>query len=146
MTDALHFVFLELGRLKAKFNESQKCKTLLERFSYSWKYMHLLDSIPPGFQDPLVLDLFKASEYALLPIEKQQQYDKAMTTQLDIIAQNRWENQQAFKDGQKAGIEKGLEKASRDHARKMLDLGMKAETIAAVTGLSETEIARLSSD
>jgi hypothetical protein len=38
MTDALHFIFLELGRLKADYGEEDKCKTRLERFAYTWRY------------------------------------------------------------------------------------------------------------
>ncbi len=74
--------------------------------------------------------LCRAAEYANLTIEQQQLYDKIMTTELDIIAQNR----RAFKDGEAAGLEKGLRKGEEKGLRRGLSQG-KAE------GLAEGQIA-----
>lgn len=135
MTDALHFVFLELGRLRISDKESDKCETLLERFAWSWKYMHMLDDIPSSFQDPLVLNLFHATEYASLPIEKQQQYNKAMTTELDIIAQRNYAIQQSKAEGKAEG--------KAETARNLKGMGVDPETISKATGLSLDELNRL---
>lgn len=140
MTDALHFVFLELGRLKAGFGEEAKCRTRLEQFAYAWRYMHLLDAVPEGFEDPLVLNLMQASEYANLPIEKQRQIEKTMTTELDIIAQNTWANNQAREEGREEGEKAGMEKLNFAHARKMLELKMDMDAIMVVTGLDRETV------
>lgn len=135
LTDALHFVFLELGRLKLKQTEGEKCRTLLERFAWSWKYMHKLEAIPSSFQDPLVLNLFHATEYASLPIEKQQQYDKAMTTELDIIAQRNYAIQQSRAEGRAEG--------RAETARKLKEMNVDPEIISKATGLSLDEVKKL---
>ena len=138
MTDALHFVFLELGRLKANFGEEEKCKTRLERFAYTWRYMHLLKAIPEGFDDPLVLKLMQASEYANLPIEKQRQYDKTMTTELDIIAQNNWAIEQAV-----AQERQNRQDDKIKTARKLLERGMTVEDVADIVELPIADIEKL---
>lgn len=135
MTDALHFVFLELARLKAEFGEEEKCTTRLEQFAYTWRYMHLMDAVPASFNDPLVLNLMQASEYANLPIEKQRQYDKVMTTELDIIAQNQWENRQYFN--------KGLEEGKIKTVKNFIALGVDLEIIAKATGIPIEELKTL---
>lgn len=143
MTDALHFVFLELGRLRISEKESDKCTTLLERFAWSWKYMHKLDAIPASFQDPLVLNLFQATEYASLPIEKQQLYNKAMTTELDIIAQNNYARQQSRAEGLAEGRVVGRAEGEKETARKLRELGVDPEIISKATGLSIDDLERL---
>ena len=147
MTDALHFIFLELGRLQADFGEDAKCRTRLERFAYTWRYMHLLDAVPEGFEDPLVLKLMQASEYANLPIEKQRQYDKTMTTELDIIAQNNWAIEQAkkqsFSAGEKVGMEKERQRSEKDRittAKNFIALGVDLSIVSKATGIPVEEL------
>ncbi len=144
MTHALHFVFLELGRLKQRNGESAQCGSLLQQFAYSWRYMHLQEGIPVTFKDPLVQGLYRAAEYANLTIEQQQLYDKIMTTELDIIAQNR----RAFKDGETAGLEKGLRKGEEKGLRKGMKLGKAkgkittAKRLIVAMGLNPEEVAK----
>ena len=140
MTDALHFIFLELGRLKIKNGENAKCKTLLLRFAYSWRYMHLQNAIPAGFDDPLVLGLYHASEYANLTVEQQQLYDQTMTTQLDIIAQNRYEKEEAFREGQEIGIEQGKVIMAKTMKAKKYSVA----EICEITGLDQKTVEGLS--
>ena len=40
MTEALHFIFLELGRLGLRKRDFAKCMTPLQKMAYSLKYMH----------------------------------------------------------------------------------------------------------
>ena len=168
MTDALHFIFLELGRLKIRNGEHEKCKTKLLRFAYSWRYMHLQDAIPAGFDDPLVQGLFHASEYANLTVEQQQIYDQTMTTQLDIIAQNNYAKREAMREGREAGLAagreaglaagraegraeglatgraeglaEGLAEGKKETARNLKEMGVDPEIISKATGLSLAEL------
>ena len=139
MTDALHFIFLELGRLKADFGEDAKCRTRLERFAYTWRYMHLLEAVPEGFEDPLVLKLMQASEYANLPIEKQRQYDKTMTTELDIIAQNNWAIDQAKRQSREEGRQEGR----INTAKNLIALGVDLDIVSKATGIPVEELEKL---
>lgn len=90
MTDALHFVYLELGRLNYSENEPGLCKTLLEQFAFSLKYMHTMTRRPQGFDDPLMDNLFKATELASMTIHERENYEQAMRTELDIIAEKQF--------------------------------------------------------
>ena len=131
MTKSLQFVYLELDRLKAAFGEDYKCKTLLERFAYSTKYMHVLDNCPDGFEDDLLKEYFAATEYANWSIDKQTKYDEAMRTELDIIAEKAYVREE--------GIAEGIEKTIMDFKR----AGATDELIAKATGLSLEQIATL---
>lgn len=138
MTDALHFVFLELGRLKAGFGEEGKCRTRLERFAYTWRYMHLLEAVPDGFDDPLVRSLMRASEYANMPIDKQRQYDRVMTTKLDIIAQNNWAIDQAVEQERQ-----DREKDRINTVRNFIKLGVDLDIISKAMGIPMEKLEEL---
>ena len=140
MTNALHFIFLELGRLKVNYGEEDKCKSLYEKFAYSVKYMHLMDRRPEGYDEELLKKLFYAAEYAGLTPEQQDKYDKLMTTELDIIAQQQFAHDKGMEEGLAKGEAKGENKAKRAIASELLKRGMDIKEVASVTGLTEQEI------
>lgn len=110
MTPALNFVFVEMGRLKLKETEANKCRTLLEKFIFSLKYIHLLKELPAGFTDPLLGELYRATEYASMSIETREFYDHNMRTELDIIAERDYARRVAIADGRAEGRAEGLAK------------------------------------
>ena len=128
LTQSLNFVFLEMGRLKLGPDDKDKCKNLLERFIFSMKYMHLLTERPKGFDDPLLKDLYDATELASMTIDKREKYDKIMTNELDRICEISF----ARKEGEAEG--------RAEFARNLLKMGMPVEDIAKATSLSEEEI------
>lgn len=128
MTEALHFVYLELGRLKANVDEPHKCKTLLEQFAYSTKYMHELPERPEGFDNPLLIDLYNATEFANWSPEKQQEYDSTMRTELDIIAEKEYVREEAH------------DEAHMEDAKRMLAKGYDIDEISEITSLSVDQI------
>ena len=139
MTDALHFIYLELGRLGRKKGEEALCRTPLERLAYSLKYMHMLDDRPEGFDDDLQQMLFTATELAGMTQEQRQEYDKTMTTKIDIIEQQ----ETARKRGLEEGMEKGRLEGLLDVAGKMRAEGLPAELICRITGLSPEQVKAL---
>lgn len=139
MTDALHFIYLELGRLERKKGEEALCRTPLERLAYSLKYMHMLDERPNGFDDDLQQMLFTATELAGMTQEQRQEYDKTMTTKIDIIEQQ----ETARKRGLEEGMEKGRLEGLLDVAGKMRAEGLPAELICRMTGLSAEQLKAL---
>ena len=120
MTDALLFVYLELGRLKVRKGDAKRCKTLLEQFAYSLKYMHELDDRPEGYDDDLLKRLYDASEFANWDTDKQFEYETIMRTEIDRDAE------MAF----------AIDKAKVEIAKKAVSEGIDVGTVAAITGLS----------
>ena len=151
MTPALNFVFVEMGRLKLKENEAEKCRTLLEKFIFSLKYIHLLKELPAGFTDPLLGDLYRATELASMPIETREFYDHNMRTELDIIAERDYARRVAIADGRAEGRAEGLAKGRAEGlaegkasvAKQLLACGVDMAIIVAATGLSEEQIRAL---
>ena len=132
MTNALSFIYLELGRLKVTKDEPEKCRTLLEKFAFSLKYMHVLPDRPANFDEGILRKLFSAAEFANMTIEQQTEYDIVMRTELDIIAEKNYARETGHAEGRAEGLAEG-----KTEARKEIAERMKAE------GLSEDLIQRI---
>lgn len=139
MTDSLHFVFLELDRLKLKDTEAEKCRTLLERFVFSLKYMHTLTAKPQSFEDDLLNRLYNATELATMMVTTRQNYDKIMWTEIDQIATTAFAVEKAKEEGKAEGRAEG----KIETAKAMLEDNVSPEMVAKYTGLSLEEIAKL---
>ena len=140
MTDALHFIYLELGRLERKKGEEALCRTPLERLAYSLKYMHMLDERPNGFDDDLQQMLFTATELAGMTQEQRQEYDKTMTTKIDIIEQQETARKRGLEEGMEKGLEKGRQEERVATAKRLRELGVSPDIIAQATGMSVEEV------
>ena len=112
-----------------------KCSTLLEKFVYSLKYSHELQERPDSFREDLLVLFYKAIDYANMSIRKQEQYDRIMTTQIDIIARQDYAHDM--------GVEEGEAKKSREIAKQMLAKSYSPKEVAEITGLSAEEVAKL---
>lgn len=147
MTNALNFVFMELGRLKWKQGEEDKCKTLLEQLAYSLKYGHTLEDRPKEFENELLTNLFDATAFANMDEEQLENYNAIMTTELDIIAQKNFAREEGhaegFAEGRAEGKAEGKELAQKSIALKMLQSRLSPEAISEYTGLSVDEIIKL---
>ena len=139
MTPSLNYVFLELGRMKLKETEPEKCSSLLERFVFSLKYIHTLQAKPDSFQDELLSRLFTATELASMTVTNRQNYDTIMWTEIDQIATMTFAKEKAKEEG----LAEGEAKEKMAIARNLLDMGMKATDIARATGLSVEEVEAL---
>ena len=139
----LLFVYLELGRLKAKLGEDKQCKSIVEQLAYSLKYMRELEECPRAFEDSLFPLLFRASEYANLDVQKQMQVSQIMRTELDRIAENNYAREQGLKQGLAEGEAKGKAEEKRAMAKKFRELKVEPAIISQATGLSEEEILAL---
>ena len=147
MTEALHFIFLELGRLGLRKRDYAKCRTPLQKVACSLKYMHELSAAPEGFDDEFQRMLYKASELSGMTQEQRRQYDRAMTTKIDIIAQQDYAREEGLAEGRAegrtVGRAEGAELKSEEIARKMIDSNIPYETIRLCTGLSDAKIRSL---
>ena len=131
MTDALHFVYVEMGRFPYTKDEAENCTTLLEKFIYSMKYIHQLRSRPKNFEGELMDMLYTVSEKARMTMTELQNYDKTMYTELDRLAQLEF----AEERGQKKGREEGRNAMSEEIARKLQEMGLSPELIKQATGV-----------
>lgn len=131
MTDALHFIYLELERLRYEESEWGKCRSVLEQFAFSLKYIHTLNERPESFTDPTIAELFKATELASMSTTEREKYEYEMRTQLDIIAERQFACDKAKAEGKV------------EVAKNLLSLDVSPDIIAKATGLSAQEIASL---
>jgi predicted transposase/invertase (TIGR01784 family) len=138
LTRSLNFVFLEMGRLELEPGEPNKCKNLLEKFIFSMKNMHMLTERPESFDDPLLVDLFNATELASMSVQKRQNYDRELLQELDKMCEISF----ARREGKtEAMLEARADKEQT--VRNMLADGMSPELVAKYTSLSLEEIASI---
>ena len=132
LTQALNFVFIEMGRLPFGKEEWGKCRTRMERFVFAFKYMHTFEEFPAAFaQDPMLVDMAKAAKLANMPIERLNEYEKNMRTELDRLSE--------INTAKRIGREEG----KADIARKLLSDGVSAKKVAEYTDLSEEQVLAL---
>jgi len=133
MTEALHFVFLELDRLPYGEEESSRCKSLLEMFTFSLKYIHRLKEQPANFKDPLLDKLFTATELASMTVTERENYEHEMRTELDIIA----ERQFAVEQGEARGEARGRKLERAEMITELQQLGVSSDIIDQLKHRSE---------
>lgn len=143
LTPSLNFVFLEMDRLPWGPEDKDKCGNLLEKFIYSMKYMHTLTERPEGFDDPLLKDLYEATELGSMTIVQRQNYDNIMFTEIDRIATMDFAIKQATEKGREEGREEGRAEGVEKVAATMKAKGYHIKTICEMTGLSQEQVAAL---
>ena len=85
--------------------------------------------------DPMLRRLSQAAELANLPLEKMQQYEADMRTEIDKWAELAY--------AEEKGLAEGREKGRTEIARNLLAAGVSPEIIAQATGLSPEVLAEL---
>ena len=140
MTEALHFVFLEMGRLPYGKDEWERCRSKLEKFIFLFKFVHTFEHLPAGIrEDPLLGKLAGAAEFANMSVLQKEEYDKAMKDEFARLVENNY----AWSQGKEEGREEGREEAKLDTARNLLKLGVPMETVVQATGLSPEQVEAL---
>ena len=143
LTEALNFVFLEMGRMKYGPEEYHKCRNRLERFVFSFKYMHTFEEFPSEFEDdPMLERLAFAAKLANLTMDQLKEYESKMRTEIDRWAEINF----AREEGEKKGREEEIAKAfaeKQQMVRALLNNGVTAAVISASTGLSVEEVEAL---
>ena len=165
MTQALRFVFLELGRFNKRISELE---TPFEKWIYLLKHMHNMKEIPSEFDEPLFKRLFLLAEIGNFTPGELEQYYKSLNNMGDYYNILHTAKEEAERIGLEKGLVEGLEKglaeglekglaegrekglaegraegrveAQLEVARKMLAAGMPVEQIAEFTGLSVEEL------
>ena len=152
MSDALHFIFLELGRFNKKVTELANDK---EKWFYCIKHMDRLTERPKAMQAEIFRRLFNVSEVEVLPKQEREQYIREMNTERDIRNQKAFAREQGLAqgleqgkteglaEGEAKGLAKGKAESQREIANNLAALGIAPATIAKATGLSEDEVRKL---
>ena len=155
MTDALHFVYLELGRFKWGKDDWEKCSSLLEKLAFSLKYGHLLDKRPEDMNNELLHLLYDATEFAKMDNYELQRINAIMTTELDIIARREYARNEGLAEGRAEGREQGLaegraegraegsKEKSLEIAKNLVKLGIEDSKILEATGITQEQLNEL---
>ena len=140
MTDALRFVFVELGRMTKKISELE---TKFEKWIYLMKNMHKMKNIPPEFADPMFRRLFLLAEINNFTPEEREQYYKSLESMGDYYNIINTTAEEAEKRGLERGRVEGREEEKVELAKKFKSLGVDTSTIIQATGLSADVIESL---
>lgn len=139
MSDALHFVFYEIGRMKYKPNEAKKCKGILEKVAFIFRNGSKLTGIPAEFEDDITNRLLNTMEKERFTPEERRRYELELLEDLEKNS----ELEAAREEGLEKGIEKGIEKERITIARNLKSAGIPPETIAQATGLTLEQVKAL---
>lgn len=136
MTDALHFVYVELGRFK---KEQKDLKNQLESFLFYLKNMSYLKEIPSDISYEPVNNMVQIAAVESLSPDDRDLYDRNMRNAFDIRTEKIYAREEGLAEGRAEG--RAEEKA--EIAKAFLAKGVDVATIAECTGLSEDEIKAL---
>lgn len=140
LTQALNFVFIEMGRMPFKKDEWEKCRTRMERFVFTFKFLHTFVEFPAAFaQDSLLADMAEAAKLANMPFDQLNEYEKNMRTELDRLS----EINTAKRIGREEGMEQGREEERAKNAKNLMELGVEPAIIAKATGLTQEQVLAL---
>lgn len=152
MTNALHFIFIELGRFRKTVGNLENDK---EKWYFCLLNMGSFLERPREMQAEVFRRLFDVAEVEALPGNEREQYIKDMTTERDIINQKEFARQEGraeglaegkaegLAEGEAKGLAKGLAEAKAEIAKGMLENGIDLKLIVKLTGLSEEEVKSL---
>jgi predicted transposase/invertase (TIGR01784 family) len=143
MTDALHFVYFEIGRLRWRIGEESRCTSRLEKLACAIRYMAEYKEVPTALRDEILVErMFEASTIANMTVKQRKYYDKSiMETWIDRQAQMDF----AVNKAMKQGLEQGAARRNLEIARAMLKDHVDIKTVAKYSGISEEELQTLSS-
>ena len=140
MTDALHFVYVELGRFK---KEQKDLKSQLESFLFYLKNMSYLKEIPSDISYEPVNNMVQIAAVESLSPDDRDLYDRNMRNAFDIRTEKIYAREEGLAEGRAEGKAEGEAKKQREIAKKMLSKGIDIAVISECTGLSEEEIKAL---
>jgi predicted transposase/invertase (TIGR01784 family) len=130
--DKLNFKFLQMPLFNKQENE---LITHFDKWLYFLKNLESFNHIPVILNEPIFQKGFEIAEISHLNVEQYEQYKKSLVQYLEV--KNVFDT--AFEEGEKVGIEKGIEKV----AKALKEQNIAIEIIAESTGLSYEAIQRI---
>ena len=132
MTDALRYVFLELGRFRKHLWELE---TAFDKWMYLFKHIHEMVDIPAIFQTSEFNRLFILSKIGNFTAEEQKEYEKSLMHMSDYYNIINSAEKIAREEGREQGREEGSMLKAVEIGRKLMDNGMSQEEAAAFVGV-----------
>ena len=130
--DKLNFKFLQMPLFNKQEDE---LVTHFDKWLYFLKNLESFNHIPTILNEPIFQKGFEIAEISHLNGEQYEQYKKSLVQYLEV--KNVFDT--AFEEGEKSGIEKGIEKV----ARALKEQNVAIEIIIESTGLSYEAIQRI---
>jgi predicted transposase/invertase (TIGR01784 family) len=119
--EKLHFIYLELTKFTKTLRE---CKTRFDKWLWVFKNLPDLENMPVDLKEDIFIKLFKITEYAKLGKAEKEAYRESLKYLRDL--NNVVDT--AFREGERAGIEKGeqigLEKGEQIGLEKGEQIGL----------------------
>ena len=155
LTDALQFVFMEVGRFDKPLNE---CNSFEDKFLYYFKNLPNFAMKPETQNDGYFEQLLEAAEYSNMTKAEREAYNRRLKIQRDNYAADEFAREKAEREiaeGRARGLEEGRAEGrtegraegesakARDVAKGLIREGVSIDIIQRVTGLSAEEITDL---
>lgn len=142
--DKLSFHFIEMPRFTKKLEELENH---FEKWLYFLKNLENFDTIPEILREEVFLKGFRVAEIASFNQLERDDYEESLKIYRDWYAIKTSIFQEGIEQGIEQGIEKGIEQGKRVEriqlAKNALLMGLAAEVISELTGLSATEIKKI---
>ena len=114
-----------------------------DRWIYVLKNMETIKRLPWAAQNSVFQKLAEIADVSSLTKEERLHYDEALRKYRDTLCVLESAEQRGLKRGREEGLAKGLAKGRTETARNMKAKGLAIDLIAACSGLSPEEIAKL---
>lgn len=148
-SEKVRMIFIELPSFAKR--EEDECENDFERWIYVLKNMETLQRLPFKARMAVFEKLEKIVDIASLSKDEREKYDESikvyrdnLVTYAGAIKEGMEKGmEEGMKKGMEKGMEMGMEKAKLENAKTMKTLGLAADIIMQVTGLSAEEIEKL---
>lgn len=134
----IFITFVELGR----FTKGEaECRSERDRVFFWFNNSCMAEESPScASDDPEMQSLVEATRIAAFPPEKKNIYNRDIMTELDIKYAEKKKFEAGLEQGREEGREEGVAKTKQEIVRNLVAMGMPAEKIAEVTGLTEEQL------
>lgn len=139
LTDALQYVFMEVGRFNKPLDE---CNSFEDKFLYFFKNLPNFAVKPDTRNDSYFEQLLEAAEYSNMTKAEREAYNRRLKIQRDNYAADEFAREKAEKEFAER-LEKGLAEGKKTIATKLLSKGFPDKEVAEITGLSLKEVLAL---
>jgi len=127
--EKLNYIFLQMPAFNKKKDELE---THYDKWLYFLKHLENLENIPDILDEPVFSKAFQVAEIANFSIDEYKAYQKSLLYYRDMV--------NLIKTNYEEGIEKGMEKSLIQVAERCIKQGKSIKEIAAITGLTESQI------
>ncbi|MBR5062712.1 MAG: Rpn family recombination-promoting nuclease/putative transposase [Prevotella sp.] len=152
--EGLNLIFVELPKFKPQSIREKKMAVLWLRFltEINDGTRRVSEDLLQNAEVKRAIDIVEESAYSdaelyaydkfwdIIRVERTLEYDKEQKYKQMYVDDIEKATEKGRTEGMEKGMEKGMEEANRDNARKMKALGLNADLISQVTGLSTEEV------